>query len=193
MRHVQVGSGSRQGSSTDGIFTDGDSSLGEPVPASSATVEVGDEPGSWLEEEEPQAVPVRPTELSFDLPSQQGQRSRRPGRNKRQPRGKLQRGPVRPQNFTGGDSAEGCSDSNCPQGGMAAKRLSGASFPLRAGRDRGSGASAAVKHGGAHLFRPAWHSWAGRRSPLPVTSSAAKLWADARLTAALAVSPLGLC
>ena len=116
---VQMGLGSRQGSSTDGIFTDADSSLGEPVPASSATVEVGDEPSSWTEEEESQAIPVRPTELSFDLPSQRGQLSRRGGRSRRQPRGKVQRGRVRPQNFTGGHSAEGCSDSTCPQRGMS--------------------------------------------------------------------------
>ena len=119
---VQVGQNSMHGTSTDGIFTDADSSLGEPVPASSATVEVGDEPSSWLGEEEPHAVPVRPTELSFDLLSQQGEQSRRAGRSRRQLRRKVQRGRVRPQNFTGGDSAEGCSesDSTCPQGRISA-------------------------------------------------------------------------
>ena len=128
MRGVQVGPGSMQGTSTDGIFTDADSSLGEPVPASSATVEAGDEPTSWFQEE-PQAVPVRPTELRCDLPSQRGRRHRGGGRSRRQPRGKVQRGTVRPQNFTGGVSAEGCCDAACPQGGVSIQGPSGAGSP----------------------------------------------------------------
>ena len=142
-----------QGASTDGIFTDADSSLGEPVPASSATVEVGDEPSSWGEEE-PQAVPVRPTELSFDLPGQQGQQSRRASRSRRQPRGKVQRGPARPQNFTGEASAESHSDSACPREVCQLDDPLEQAPLLRAGRGRGSGASTVVRHGGAHPCRP---------------------------------------
>ena len=118
---MQAGSGSGWGTSDDGIFTDADSSLGEPVPASTASAEVGDGPTSWFDEDEPHAVPVRPTELRFDLPSRQGRQNRWASRSRRQPRGKVQRGTVRPQSFTGGDSAEGRPDSTCPGESMSAR------------------------------------------------------------------------